>query len=45
MDTIKENLKEIKALNSKNQLFHDSLSSEKEHKKIKKVFGILQRKI
>ena len=34
METIKGNLKEIKALNSKNQLFHDSLSSEKEHKKI-----------
>ena len=34
MDTIKGNLKEIKASNSKNQLFHDSLSSEKEHKKI-----------
>ena len=37
MNAIKENLKEIKALNSKNQLLHDSLSSEKEHiKKIKK---------
>ena len=37
MNAIKENLKEIKVSNFKNQLLHDSLSSEKEHiKKIKK---------
>ena len=30
MNTIKGNMKEIKALKSENQLLHESLSSEKE---------------
>ena len=43
---IKGNMKEIEALNSENQLLHKLLSSEKEYiKKLKKVLGILQRKI
>ena len=45
-NTIKGNMKEIKALNSENQLLHKSLSSEKEYiKKCKKSLECFKEKL